>query len=54
MMEAGHNLREGNWGKLATLEPVNSGSVNRNSFLSADVGSILKISMLTLLFSLEV
>lgn len=47
-------LREWNRREFATLKPMYSGSVDSDGLLSADVGTILEISVLALLLSLEI
>jgi hypothetical protein len=48
------NLREGNWSKLAGLEPVNSGCVDGDSLLGTDVRTVLQVGVLTLLLGLQI
>ena len=46
--------RERNRRELATLEPMHSRSVDRYCFVCADVRSVRKLCVLTLLLSLQV
>jgi hypothetical protein len=48
------NIQERNRRKLPTLKPVNSCSVNGNSFFSANVRAILQVTVLPLLLSFEI
>lgn len=45
--------REGNRSEFTAFEPVNSGCVDSHSLLSGDVGTILEVVVLSLLFCLE-
>ena len=51
---ANQNVREGNGRELATLEPMNSRGVDGNGLLSTDIRAVLEVSVLTLLFGLQV
>jgi hypothetical protein len=46
--------REWEESELAALKPMHNGSVNGRGFFGADAWSILEVSMLSLLLSLEV
>lgn len=47
-------LRERNRGELPTFKPMDSRSIDSDSFLSANIRTILEVSMLSLLFCLQV
>ena len=48
------DVREGYRCKLATLKPMNGCRVDCNSLLSADIWTVLEITVLSLLFCLKI
>ena len=47
-------LREWDWSKFTTFQPVNGRGINGHCFFRADVWAVFEVAVLTFLFGLEI